>query len=77
MEYPSRRWPVEQAGTTIVYTNRPSRRQALAYDERVEWMTDWGEVLERLVEIHGEEAIASVYPCAKIQFDAERNPLEV
>jgi len=77
MEYPSRRWPVEQAGTTIVYTNRPSRRQALAYDERVEWMTDCGEVLERLVEIHGEDATVSVYPCAKIQFDAERNPLEV
>jgi len=49
----------------------------LAYDERVEWKTDWGEVLQRLVELHGEAASVAVYPSAKLQFDAEKNPLEI
>ena len=75
--YPSKRWPVEQAGRVIVYTDRLSRRQMLSYDERVEWLTDWGEVLRRLTEVHGEEASVSVYPYGKIQFDAAKNPLEV
>jgi nickel-dependent lactate racemase len=75
--YPSKRWPVKQAGRILVYTDRLSRRQMLAYDERVEWLTDWGEVLNRLIEIHGEEASVAVYPYGKTQFDAEKNPLEV
>jgi len=75
--YPRKRWPVKQAGHVLVYTNRLSRRQMLAYDEKVEWMTDWGEVLNRLIEIHGEEASVAVYPYGKTQFDAKKNPLEV
>jgi len=75
--YPSKRWPVKQAGRILVYTDRLSRRQMLAYDERVEWLTDWGEVLNRLTEIHGDEASVAVYPYGKTQFDAEKNPLEV
>ncbi len=75
--YPSRRWPVEQAGNIMVYTNRLSRRQVLGYDERVEWSTDWGEVLGRLLELHSDGASVAVYPCAKIQFDAERYPLDI
>ena len=75
--YPSKRWPVKQAGRILVYTDRLSRRQMLAYDERVEWLTDWGMVLNRLIEVHGEEASVAVYPYGKTQFDAEKNPLEV
>ncbi len=75
--YPSRRWPVKQAGRILVYTDRLSRRQMLAYDERVEWLTDWGEVLNRLKEIHGDEASVALYPYGKTQFDAEKNPLEI
>jgi nickel-dependent lactate racemase len=75
--YPNRRWPVEQAGHVIVYTNRLSRRQVLGYDERVEWTTDWSVVLQRLFELHGDEASVAVYPCAKIQFDAGKYPLEI
>ncbi len=75
--YPSKRWPAEQAGNIVVYTNRLSKRQMLAYDERVEWKTDWGEVLQRLIELHGEAASVAVYPSAKLQFDAEKNPLDV
>ncbi|MFB0557723.1 MAG: lactate racemase domain-containing protein [Candidatus Bathyarchaeia archaeon] len=75
--YPNRRWPVEQAGHILVYINRLSRRQMLRYSEGVEWTTDWGSVLERLVKLHGEDASAAVYPCAKIQFDAEKYPLEI
>jgi nickel-dependent lactate racemase len=75
--YPSRKWPVEQAGKIMVYTNRLSRRQVLGYNDRIEWSTDWGEVLERLLELHGEDALVAVYPCAKIQFDAERYPLDI
>ncbi len=75
--YPSKRWPVKQAGRILVYTDRLSRRQMLAYDERVEWLTDWGEVLNRLKETHGDEASVAVYPYGKTQFDAEKNPLEV
>ncbi len=75
--YPSKRWPVEQAGNIIVYTNRLSRRQLLGYDDRVEWSTNWGEVLERLSKLHGEDASVAIYPCAKIQFDAERYTLEI
>lgn len=73
--YPSRRWPVEQAEHIIVYTNRLSRRQMLQYSERVEWTTSWDAVLRRLRDLHGVEASAAVYPCAKLQFDADRYPL--
>ncbi len=75
--YPSKRWPVKQAGRILVYTDRLSRRQMLAYDERIEWLTDWSDVLNRLQDIHGEEASVAVYPYGKTQFDAEKNPLEV
>jgi len=73
--YPSRRWPVEQAGNIIVYTNRRSRRQMLYYNDRVEWTTDWDSVLRRLRELHGDDASVAVYPCAKIQFNGDRYPL--
>jgi nickel-dependent lactate racemase len=75
--YPSKRWPVKQAGRIIVYTDRLSKRQMLAYDDRIEWLTDWDEVLKRLKETHGEEASVAVYPCGKIQFDAGKYPLDI
>ncbi len=75
--YPKRRWPVKQAGETLVYTDRPNRRQMLAYHDRVEWLTDWSLILGRLVELHGEDATAAIYPCGKLQFDAEKNPLSL
>ena len=75
--YPRRRWPVEQAEDTIVYTNRLSKRHMLAYSDRVSWMTQWGSVLQRLREIHGEEASVAVYPSGKLQFDSAKNPLNV
>jgi len=68
---------VKQADRILVYTDRLSKRQMLAYDERVEWLTDWDDVLDLLKEIHGEEASVAVYPYGKIQFDANKNPLEV
>lgn len=75
--YASKRWPVSQAGHVIVNTNRLSRRQMLGYDDRVEWTTDWNQVLRRLVERHGDEASVALYPCAKIQFDAEKYSLDI
>ena len=75
--YPSKRWPVKQAGRIIVYTDRLSKRQMLAYDDRIEWLTDWDEVLKRLKETHGEEAAVAVYPYGKIQFDARKYPLDI
>ena len=75
--YPTRRWPVQQAGDALVYTVRSNRRQILAYDDKVEWLTDWSLILGRLEELHGEDATASIYPCGKIQFDAEKNPLSI
>jgi len=75
--YPSKRWPVKQADRIIVYTDRLSKRQMLAYDDRVEWLTDWDEVLKRLKETHGEEAQVAVYPYGKIQFDARKYPLDI
>ena len=75
--YPLRRWPVEQAGHIIVYANRLSRRQMLGYSERVEWTTSWEVVLTRLQELHGGEASIAVYPCAKLQFNADRYPLVI
>jgi nickel-dependent lactate racemase len=75
--YPSRRWPVKQAGETLVYTDRPNRRQMLAYDDRVEWLTDWSLILGRLVELHGDDATAAIYTCGKLQFDPEKNPLSL
>jgi nickel-dependent lactate racemase len=75
--YPSKRWPVKQAGRIIVYTDRLSKRQMLAYDDRIEWLTDWDEVLKRLKETHGEEASVAVYPYGKIQFDAGKYPLDI
>jgi nickel-dependent lactate racemase len=77
MGYPNRRWPVEKAKNTLVYTDRPSKRQILSYDDRVEWLTDWNIILGRLIELHGEEATVSVYPCGKIQFDSNESPLEI
>ena len=75
--YPSRRWPVEQAGNAIVYTGRPSKRQMLAYDDKVAWLTEWEQVLGRLREAHGEEASVAVYPSGKLQFDSAKNPLTI
>ena len=75
--YPSKRWPVKQAGRIMVYTDRLSKRQMLAYDDRIEWLTDWDEVLKRLKEAHGEEAQVAVYPYGKIQFDARKYPLDI
>ena len=75
--YPTRRWPVKQADRILVYTDRLSKRQMLSYDDRVEWFTDWNEVLEQLIEVHGDEASAAIYPYGKIQFDAEKSPLDI
>jgi len=74
--YPSRRWPVKQAGRILVYTDRLSRRQMLTYDDRVEWLTSWDDVFSLLLQIHGEEATVAVYPYGKIQFDSRKSPLE-
>jgi hypothetical protein len=49
----------------------------LGYDERVEWLLDWNEIINRLEEIHGEEASVAVYPYGKIQFDAKKYPLDI
>jgi hypothetical protein len=49
----------------------------LAYSDRVSWMTEWDSVLQRLVEIHGEEASVAVYPSGKLQFDSAKNPLSI
>jgi hypothetical protein len=68
---------VKQADRILVYTDRLSRRQMLAYDERVEWLTDWDKVLKQLVEVHGEAATVAVYPYGKIQFDAKKTPLDI
>ncbi len=75
--YPTKRWPVKQADRILVYTDRFSRRQMLAYDDRVEWITDWDEVLKQLMAVHGEAASVAVYPYGKIQFDSKKNPLDI
>jgi nickel-dependent lactate racemase len=75
--YPDKRWPVKQAGRILVYSDRLSKRQMLAYDEKVEWLTEWDQVLKQLIEIHGDEASVAVYPYGKIQFDTEKNLLEI
>jgi nickel-dependent lactate racemase len=75
MGYPNKRWPVKQAENIIVYTNRLSKRQMLYYHEKIEWITDWDKISERLLEIHGESADVAIYPCGKIQFDSTNNPL--
>ena len=68
---------MEQAENAIVYTNRLSMRHMLAYSDRVSWMTEWDSVLQRLVEVHGEEASVAVYPSGKLQFDSAKNPLSI
>jgi nickel-dependent lactate racemase len=70
-------WPVKQAENIIVFSNRPSKRQMLSYDEKVEWYTDWNTIVERLIDLHGNDSSASIYPCAKIQFDSKKNPLSI
>ena len=75
--YPSKRWLVKLAGRIMVYTDRLSKRQMLAYDNRIEWLTNWDEVLKRLKEAHGEKAQVAVYPYGKIQFDARKYPLDI
>jgi len=75
--YPSRRWPVEKAENIMVYTNRLSRRQMLLYDEKIEWITDWNMVKRRLLELHGDDASVALYPHAKLQFDGDKNPLDL
>jgi nickel-dependent lactate racemase len=77
LRYPKRNWPVQQAGNTLIYTDRPSKRQMLAYDDRVEWITDWSLILGRLKSLHGENAKVSVYPCGKLQYDSKKNTLDL
>jgi hypothetical protein len=75
--YERRSWPVKQAENTIVYTNRTSKRMMLSLDNRIEWRTDWESVLERMTDLHGDDASVAVYPCGKIQFDSDKYPLEI
>jgi nickel-dependent lactate racemase len=75
--YPNPIWPVEQAENILVYTNRVSKRHKLKYSDQIEWLTDWKKVSERLTEIHGEDATVSLYPTGKLQFNPEKNPLEI
>ena len=75
--YERRSWPVKQAENTIVYTNRVSKRMMLSLDDRVEWRTDWESVLERMTDLHGDDASVAVYPCGKLQFDSDKYPLEI
>jgi nickel-dependent lactate racemase len=75
--YPNRRWPVKQAGNILVYTDRISKRQMLSYDDNVEWFTEWNQILKRLETKHGNDALVSIYPYGKIQFDSNKHPLEI
>jgi nickel-dependent lactate racemase len=75
--YPNKRWPVKQADNTIVFTNRLSKRQMLAYSDKVIWLTNWDDVLDRLINIHGESASVAVYPSGKLQFDSAKSPLSI
>ena len=68
---------MKQADTILVYTDRITKRQMLSYDDRVEWITDWDQMLKRLTTIHGKDASVAVYPYGKIQFDASKHPLEI
>jgi nickel-dependent lactate racemase len=68
--YPNRPWPVKQAGNIIVWSDKIAMRNRLRYNERVEWMSDWDNIIHKLTAIHGEDATVDVFPCSKIQFDS-------
>ncbi len=74
--YPNKRWPINQAGNIIIFTDRLSKRSILGYSEKVEWMTDWNTILKRLMELHGNEASVAVYP-VKHTFDSDEYPLVI
>jgi nickel-dependent lactate racemase len=73
--YPEKRWPVKQAKNIIVFTDKLSRNHLLEYHDRVEWVTSWEIIIDKLKKLHGEEALVAVYPCGKIQFNPKRFPL--
>jgi hypothetical protein len=75
--YPERQWPVKQADNIIVYSNRPSKRQKLKYKEEVEWQNEWNSIINRLIELHGDDASVSIYPVGKIQFNKPKYSLEI
>jgi len=71
--YPNRPWPIPQAGQVIVYTRLVTMKEKLQYSDKVEWMTNWSEVLSRLAA-HGDKASALVYH-NKLQFNPDKTPL--
>ncbi len=73
--YPDRRWPVKQADNIMVYVDTLSRDHMLDYHDRVEWMTRWEDIIDKLQQLHGDTAQVAVYPCGKIQFNPIRFPL--
>lgn len=68
---------IPQAGQTIIYTNKLVRRSIMQYSDRVQWLTEWSEVIKRLKAVHDEDATMAFYPCASIQFDPEKLPLKL
>lgn len=75
--YPEKWWPVTQAHNIIVYTDTLSRKHMLEYHDRVEWVTRWDRLIDKLTQVHGDEATVTMYPCGPLQFNPTRYPLRI
>lgn len=73
--YPGRPWPVKQAGRIMVWSEKIARRNVLRYSEKVEWIPEWGRIVEELKAIHDKDATVMVFPCSRVQFDPAKAPL--
>jgi len=70
-----KRWPVENAEHTIMFTDRLQKSYMLGFKENVEWTTSWRQTIKRLRDIHEDEARVAIYPCSALQFETKENPL--
>lgn len=71
--YPNRTWPVAQARHIKVYTTQVTMKEKLQYSDKVEWVTNWSEIIKGL-NMHGDGTSALVYH-NKLQFNPNGAPL--
>jgi len=74
--YPYKRWPVEQAERIITYSENIAKRHMLMHHSKVEWETDWSNVLEKLQDTYGDTARVVIYTGAQ-GFNPETWPLRL
>lgn len=75
--YAGRPWPVKKAGRVMVFAPTYSKRDVLRLSPKVEWFTDWDQIIKELSATYSDSAKVIVYPYASLQFNPEEYSLQI